>query len=280
MDNLQGETIRFWQTPPLNGVELLTARYIEHRFVPHVHDGFVIGMIMAGAQRYRYRGAEHLAPTGTLVLINPNEVHNGHKGHDAGWRYRAFYPDNAQMHGLLDELELGGQHLPTFSDTLCHDSDLFHGLCQLHRLLEGPESALQQQTVWRQMMLTLLHRHARLPLPGKPGIEHRAVSQAKELLRARLAEPPSLEALAAAVNLSPFHFARVFQRATGMPPHTWLMQQRIARARGLLREGCLPLEVASQLGFADQSHLGRQFKKVYGVGPGAYRAASSLAPGA
>ena len=96
MDAQQGESIRFWQTPPLTGVELLTARYIEHRFVPHVHDGFVIGMIIEGAQRYRYRGAEHLAATGTLVLINPDEVHNGHKGHDAGWRYRAFYPDNAQ----------------------------------------------------------------------------------------------------------------------------------------------------------------------------------------
>ena len=93
----QGESIHFWQTAPLNGVELLTARYIEHRFVPHVHDGFVIGMIMDGAQRYRYRGAEHLASTGTLVLINPDEVHNGHKGHDAGWRYRAFYPDNEQI---------------------------------------------------------------------------------------------------------------------------------------------------------------------------------------
>jgi AraC-like DNA-binding protein len=49
------------------------------------------------------------------------------------------------------------------------------------------------------------------------------------------------------------------------------MQQRIARARALLQNGCLPLEVATQLGFADQSHLSRQFKQVYGVGPGAYR---------
>ncbi len=96
---------------------------------------------------------------------------------------------------------------------------------------------------------------------------------AKELLQAQLAAPPSLEELAAAVNLSPFHFARVFRRATGMPPHTWLMQQRIARARALLQDGCLPLEVATQLGFADQSHLSRQFKQVYGVGPGAYRSA-------
>jgi transcriptional regulator GlxA family with amidase domain len=123
------------------------------------------------------------------------------------------------------------------------------------------------------MMLSLLQRHATVPIAGKPGKEHRAVTLAKDLLQAQLATPPSLEELAAAVNLSPFHFARVFRRATGMPPHTWLMQQRIARARALLQSGCLPLEVATQLGFADQSHLSRQFKQVYGVGPGAYRSA-------
>ena len=115
-----------------------------------------------------------------------------------------------------------------------------------------------------------IHFWQTAPLAGK---EHRAVTLAKELLQAQLSAPPSLEELAAAVNLSPFHFARVFRRATGMPPHTWLMQQRIARARALLQGGCLPLEVATQLGFADQSHLSRQFKQVYGVGPGAYSSA-------
>ena len=94
-----------------------------------------------------------------------------------------------------------------------------------------------------------IHFWQTAPLAGK---EHRAVTLAKELLQAQLSAPPSLEELAAAVNLSPFHFARVFRRATGMPPHTWLMQQRIARARTLLQGGCLPLEVATQLGFADQ----------------------------
>jgi AraC-like DNA-binding protein len=273
MDADQGESIHFWQTPPLAGVELLSARYIDHRFAPHVHDGYVIGMIMAGAQRYRYRGAEHLAGSGTLVLINPDELHTGHKGTEDGWLYRAFYPDSEQITSLLAELELPTHHLPAFGATLYRDQDLVNGFCQLHRLLESPATALQQQTVWRELVLSLLQRHAAVPDADKPGKEHRAVSLAKELLQAQLAAPPSLEALAAAVNLSPFHFARVFRRATGMPPHTWLMQQRIARARALLQSGCLPLEVAMQLGFADQSHLSRQFKQVYGVGPGAYRSA-------
>ena len=77
------------------------------------------------------------------------------------------------------------------------------------------------------------------------------------------------------MNLSPFHFARVFRRATGLPPHAWLKQRRLAQARALLKQGCMPAQVAMQFGFSDQSHLSRQFKQVYGVGPGAYRNASA-----
>ena len=80
-----------------------------------------------------------------------------------------------------------------------------------------------------------------------------------------------LEELAAAVNLSPFHFARVFRRATGLPPHAWLQQRRLEQARALLRDGCAPLRVALQLGFADQSHMTRHFKRTYGLSPGRWR---------
>src|SRR5471030_1002907 len=166
MDNDQGESIRFWQTAPLAGVELLSARYIEHRFAPHVHDGYVIGMIMAGAQRYRYRGAEHLAGSGTLVLINPDELHTGHTGAEDGWLYRAFYPDSGQILSLLAELELPTSELPAFGATLYRDPDLVKGFCQLHRLLESPSTALQQQTVWREMMLSLLNAMPPCRLPA------------------------------------------------------------------------------------------------------------------
>lgn len=272
------ESIHFWQTPPLAGVELLSARYIEQRFVPHVHDGFVIGMIVSGAQRYRYRGADHLAPSGTLVLINPDEVHTGSKGHDQGWLYRAFYPQNARLESLLQELDIRSSVTPSFSETLYRDPDLVSGFYRLHQLLEHNGQALEQQTLWREMVLALFARHAKVRVPTRIGREPQAIARAKDLLLMQLAEPPSLEALAAAVHLSPFHFARCFRKATGLPPHAWLMQQRIARARALLREGCLPLAVATQLGFADQSHLSRQFKKVYGVGPRAYRDAGAQSP--
>lgn len=265
------EQTRFWQADALAGVELLHARYIDQRFAPHVHEGFVFTMIEHGCQRFHHRGSEHLAPIGSMVLINPDEVHTGSKAHEEGWRYRAFYPEIAKVTGVLDELELGQRGLPSFGLSVLQDATLHQAFTGLHLLLESGASALQQQTAWREAILALFQRYARIPELPAAGREPQAVARAKELLGSQLSDPPSLEQLAAQVNLSPFHFARVFRRATGLPPHAWLKQRRLEQARALLREGCTALAVAMQLGFADQSHLSRQFKQAYGVGPGEYR---------
>ena len=269
----QREQTRFWQAEGLAGVELLHARYIEQRFAPHVHEGFVFTVIEHGAQRFRHRGSEHLAPVGSMVLINPDELHTGSKAHEEGWRYRGFYPDNTQVIGILAELGLAKGGMPSFNASVLHDPQLHQVFAALHGLLETGASALQQQTAWREAILLLFQRHGQIAAAPLPGLEPQAVKLAKELLASQLAEPPSLQQLAAAVHLSPFHFARVFRRATGLPPHAWLQQRRLEQARTLLRNGCAPLTVAMQLGFADQSHLTRQFKQVYGVGPGAYSSA-------
>jgi AraC family transcriptional regulator len=94
-------------------------------------------------------------------------------------------------------------------------------------------------------------------------------------MRSRLAESISLEELAKAAGLSPFHFARQFKAATGHPPHDYHIRLRIDRAQELLRtrgrEWNLAA-IANECGFADQSHFSRQFKRVVGVTPGDYLA--------
>lgn len=230
-------------------------------------------VIESGAQRFWHRGSEHLAPVGSMVLINPDELHTGATAHEAGWRYRGFYPEHERVTGVLDELELGRHGMPHFKDSVIQDPALAALFSELHRLSESDASALEQQTAWRQAVLALVQRHGHGAEAPAPGNEPRAVARARELLESQLADPPSLEALAAAVNLSPFHFARVFRQATGLPPHAWLKQRRLSRARELLKSGLPASEVAFALGFADQSHLSRQFKQAYGVTPGAYRQA-------
>ncbi len=79
-----------------------------------------------------------------------------------------------------------------------------------------------------------------------------------------------MDELAAVAGLSPYHFIRVFRRATGMPPHAWLMQYRARMARNLLGLAVPIADAACRAGFADQSHLNRVFKRLFGYTPGQY----------
>ena len=115
------EQAHLWQAPALGDVEMLHARYIQQRFAPHVHEGYVFTVIESGAQRFWHRGSEHLAPVGSMVLINPDELHTGATAHEAGWRYRGFYPEHERVSGVLDELELGRHGLPRFKDSVIQD---------------------------------------------------------------------------------------------------------------------------------------------------------------
>ncbi|HZW88459.1 MAG TPA: AraC family transcriptional regulator, partial [Myxococcaceae bacterium] len=87
---------------------------------------------------------------------------------------------------------------------------------------------------------------------------------------ARLHEPPSLHELATAVGINPYRLVRTFRRLEGLPPHAFVVQLRVERAKRMLREGSPASDVAARLGFADQAHLTRQFRERVGVTPAAY----------
>jgi AraC family transcriptional regulator len=80
--------------------------------------------------------------------------------------------------------------------------------------------------------------------------------------------------MAGLLGLSPYHFARMFRRAVGVPPHQYVLQRRVERAKGLLLAGRLGLsDVALAVGFSDQSHLTRVFRRAVGITPARFRRA-------
>lgn len=92
------------------------------------------------------------------------------------------------------------------------------------------------------------------------------------MIEDRLAENLSLDDLASEVGLSPSHFASLFRKATGLPPHGYVMQRRLARACSLLKTTRLSIgEIAATVGFYDQSHLVRHMRRVMGVTPTTFR---------
>lgn len=98
----------------------------------------------------------------------------------------------------------------------------------------------------------------------------RAVSRALSFIRQNQASDISLSDIAAAAHLSPFHLTRLFKRALGVAPYQYLIQMRVNSARALITAGgggYSLAEIATSVGFADQSHLTRHFKKLLGVTP-------------
>lgn len=140
----------------------------------------------------------------------------------------------------------------------------------------GPGASFLADSLARGIVVHLLRNLLRLP-SARPqhAAPPAAVLRAVTLMRSRLAESVSLDELAGAAGLSPFHFSRQFKAATGHPPHEYHIRMRVDRAQELLRtrgrEWTLAA-IAAECGFVDQSHFSRHFKRVVGVTPGEYRA--------
>ncbi len=268
---MQREQTHFWRDDSLGEVEALHARYITHAFAPHTHEGYAIGVIMEGAETFRYRGQTEVAPAGSLVVINPGEVHTGQAATADGWRYRMLYPAGGVVRAVASELAGRPVDVPFFRQAVIEDPALARDLARVHADLEAPASPLERGSWLWSLLARLITRHAE-PVPTRTRVRpaHRAVRQAQDLLEAAPEQAISLDELSRQVGLSPYHLLRTFRAEVGLPPHAYQTQLRVWRARRLLRAGLSIAEAASAAGFVDQSHLHRHFRRVLGVSPGAY----------
>jgi AraC-like DNA-binding protein len=266
------ERVKFWHAQELDKLELLHATYITHAFARHTHDGFAIGIIEQGAEGFYYRGAEYIAPAGSVVVINPGEVHTGQAVTKAGWTYRMLYPAIPLVQKAMVEITGRPTDIPNFPEPVIQDEYLGQLIRQLHLVLEDPATpALERESHFVSTLVQLINRHAtRSPDLRPAGREHQAVRRVREYLEAHYAENVLLDQLAVIADLSPFHLLRTFRAETGLPPHAYLTQVRVERAKALLAQGWPAAQVAFETGFADQSHLTKRFKGIVGVAPGQY----------
>jgi AraC-like DNA-binding protein len=262
------DAAHYWTAPLFPGGTLLTATFRNQRFCRHWHETYVIPVMQAGAQAYWYRGAQHVAPAGTIAAINPGEVHDGERAAPQGWTYRAFYPTVAWLERLAATIGSGPATTPWFPDTPIRDVGLACQLASAHACLERGLDPLEAETTLQSAFVSLLVRHAGTRPRLATGLRDDArVGEMQERLRHDLTEPMTLTALASSVGLSPFHAARLFTRAVGMPPHAWRNLRRIECALQRLGNGASAADAAAAAGFFDQSHFTRHVRRVYGVPP-------------
>lgn len=264
------ERARHWRYTELPGVDLLRARYVHKTFVRHTHENFVIAAIADGVEVFHHRGSDQYAGAGALALVNPDTPHTGRAGVPEGWRYGAVYPSPEVVAEIAAETT-AIRGTPGFVSPVLDDP---YTVSLVHQVLRAADegNALAADTLLRVAVTRLLRLNGgTLPQREVRTAGARIAARARAVLQERMAGPPTLEKLAEELGTSPFALLRAFRDAYGMPPHTWLTDARVRRARGLLDAGVTPAEAAVAVGFADQPHLNRHFTRMVGVPPGAYQ---------
>ncbi|GAC1428993.1 MAG: AraC family transcriptional regulator [Acidobacteriaceae bacterium] len=268
----KGESAKIWRAEDLGDLEMLHARYLTYSFAKHTHEGAAIGVIEDGAESFYYRGAIHTAPAGQIVVFNPNEPHTGQGANEHGWRFRMFYLDSRLLQRAAAEMAGKVCDIPFFATPIIQDVELAGMLRNLHKSLEAGGSDIERQSKFIWTFAHLARRHAdSSPSERAVGSEKAVVKLVREYLEDHFADNVSLDQIAVLSGLSSYHLIRVFRSEVGLPPHAYLEQVRINRARQLLRAGNSIAEVAYTTGFTDQSHFSRHFKKMTGVTPGQYQ---------
>ncbi|TGP21696.1 MULTISPECIES: AraC family transcriptional regulator [unclassified Mesorhizobium] len=266
------EAARLTRHEGLGGLEMLAAHYRDYAYSLHTHPTWVFGVVVAGVEKLRIGQRQHLAPAGTIIIVNPEEPHDGERGEPAGWAYRTCYPDAALMAEIAEDLDL--PTLPMFGKGTVEAPELARAFVRAHRLAG---QALEQEAAMLAVLRELVSRFGngrhrdRAPDGGETARRFRLYG---ELMAADLAAGFDLAHLAAAAGVTRFRVIRDFHRAAGMTPGQYLRDRRIRAASALIKTDMPLAEIAAATGFADQSHLTRVFKTIKGLSPGAWRAAA------
>jgi AraC-like DNA-binding protein len=254
------QTLTAWRPAVAGVAEVLHARMTGHAYPLHTHDTWTVLIVDAGAVSYDLDRHHHGALRDRVTLLPPHVAHDGRSATGAGFRKRVVYLDG----GVLDVRRAGrAVDAPGLVD-----GDLRAEVHQLHRALASPGDEVEAEDRLARVV-GRLSGHLGAPSPT-PHTDTTTARWLRAWLDDRADQQVTLGQASAEIGLSTTHLVRAFSATYGLPPHRYLTGRRLDHARRLLLTGRRPAEVAVTVGFHDQSHLTRHFRRLLGVTPGTF----------
>lgn len=254
------------------GIECVHAQFHGHAYDAHDHDEMLVGVTSHGVQQFNCRRSLHTSTAGCSILIEPGEVHDGHAPQGGSFTYAMLYLPQAWV---LESLQrLGNSSLshvqPAFRQAVANDVQLATAVVSAFAPIHQGEGRLARDQ-GLDLLMEALTRHMSPRDQSRRSDSLFQMERARSYLHDQMGRDIGLEELAIESGVDRFRLTRQFKRVFGQSPHAYLVRLRLRKARLLLASGLDPAEVASDVGFADQSHMGRWFQRAYRLTPAAYQ---------
>lgn len=265
-----------WEKMPY--VRAVQGVAVTHSFPRHMHDSYSIGIIDTGSRRIVRKNSEHVFSEKQMFVINPHESHHCEicDGNEHSYRVICITPRYVAAHA--SSISDGGCVCPRFSEVVIRDSlvaDLFEDFFACFSKTTG----LAECEYHLPMLVSeLLVRYSLQPsVEPRSERQYEAVERVCDYVHEHFSEHITMAQLSSEACLSQFHMQRSFLRIKGVSPYEYLMKCRIDRAGELLLAGGSLSAIAAEVGFSDQSHFTRFFKRLFGVTPGRFMALNTRA---
>lgn len=249
--------------PALNGLERLKARFGGHAFDWHRHDTYAVGLTLEGVQTFDCRRTTHHSLGGQVLVLHPDERHNGRAGSANGFGYYMLYIEPSR---IRETFEL--KDLPFVPRLVSTNRALARTILAAFGSFPQPLSELESDAIIARVADLLVQHSDAKPKRRIPPIAKPLIEQVRSFLDGEFTRPVSSAELETLTGLNRYSIAHQFRAGYGTSPYRYLIMRRLAEARRRIIKGIPIVTVALELGFADQSHLTRSFHQMFGLPPG------------
>ncbi len=260
---MYSETPANWVRKACGDVDRIEAYFSGAAFAPHRHDTYAIGITLQGVQSFDYMGAARHSLPGGVVVLHPDELHDGRAGTDAGFRYRTIYIEPSLIQSVL-----GGRHLPFIEGGTSSDPRLIDAVSPLLDEYDLPLENFEYQDALYDLA-TALDELSGGEKPVKC-CNYAAAERARQYIHECLERGMSMDNLEKTSGVDRWRLSRDFRAMFGTSPYRYLIMRRLDKARGMILTGASIADAAAASKFSDQSHFTRHFKKAFGVTPRAW----------
>lgn len=237
---------------------------VHDSYRPHSHHTYVVAAIERGAFTAIADDISFEAGAGSVVVFSPNQIHGERWGPGT---FAAIYPSTEVVSAALGHAAFRFNEM-AWARPCFHAPQIAALVLRVRDLMLGgaPSTAVEEHL--RHLLRTI--EQWAPPFDNALLSARAPILALRDRLQAELAERPHIAALARTLNISEYHMIRVFRDTVGLPPLAYWEAIRVAFAKEMLVAGRSLRDVTDALGFSDQSHFTRHFKRTVRLTPGAY----------